>query len=610
MSQQEDSTIFRDEVFRLLLSSGYFRVRMPDLDDFDKVAGGLAWALKSSSVDVDVDIFFKEKPNIGEKIRISESICTGLVKSKCPFPLAPYQIQGLDFPKLFPIIQWLVKLVIATRNEFGDFQRSYAEFSFNNKYANLPSDVLIQEHSHASRSNIGEVERFFPPKRMYKRSDWDTQQSELKEIETTLLEYGRVPMLITAGSRPAPQNVRAGAKPSANSAFAQATAAVSGKLGGKQPKQEGPTEEELKQIEENHQKEMKNTIRSMVRTEGDERVNFDAFSDLMNDEDILRQRELKEREIRNAIPESKITEEQLRGPHEAKMAVILEQIEMNKLEYTKLKQRYDEIHAKFEEISGQHDEALRLNKQLKKQIKKCNQIIEDSAHTDDLLRAISVRDDTMSNLELFTEQCQTEMREWNEKIQKLKELQSNDDSDNSDVIQNTLDSLEKEWDRIKALLAEKARVLLEYETNFDQIPTSAELAQYDRRLTELDLLSTQKDAEQKKCKHLLASLVESQEVLQNENDLFNTILKTFSNSEKDSKGQKALLEKMDTSQKETSVKKKAVGEELKRKRDVLATKDEQYRKLQETQRKYFQAIKEFQSACEELDNLRDDDEDY
>jgi hypothetical protein len=76
-------------------------VRLPDLDDFKKVAGGLARGLKSSSVDVDVNIFFKEKPNVGEKIRTAESTCSGLRQPKCRTPPFPKQIHGLDWKALF-----------------------------------------------------------------------------------------------------------------------------------------------------------------------------------------------------------------------------------------------------------------------------------------------------------------------------------------------------------------------------------------------------------------------------------------------------------------------------------------------------------------------------
>ena len=613
-SSENNSNRFREEVMRLLLSAGYFRVRMPDIDDFDKVAGGLAWALKSSSVDVDVDIFFKERPNIGEKIKISESICAGLAKSKCPFPLAPYQIQGLDFPKLFPIMQWLVKLVIATRNEFGDFMRSYAEFSFNNRYANLPSDVLIQEHSHASRSNIHEIERFFPPKRMYKRSNWD-QKEELKSIETTLLEYGRIPTLVMTQSKPAPGAQASAAAPprQTSSKFAAAAAAVGGKLGGgvaqatatKQPQE--PSEEELKAINEQREREMRDTIKSMVKTD-EIAIDGATFAMLVNnDEDIVAQKAILELQQMNAIPESRITESQLRGPHEQKMAALKEELDNFKQEGRKIKSQYDEVHAKYEEISSEFEQVNGKNISLKKQIAKCNKIIEESQHTDDLLRAITVRDDTQRNYDIFKEQCDNEIKEWTEKINAVKENSNNSQDDGGSMIAQTLEQLERAWENKQKLVAEKERQVLQLKTDFDQVPTNAELTQYDRRLNELNQLGDLKNTEKKKCQQLLDALIESQEVLSSENDLFNKILKQFNQAVGDSKASKALLEEMNVEQNKTSERKKKVSAELTQKKNLLSQKEEQHRKLLEMQRKYFQAIKDFQTACDELAALKGED---
>jgi hypothetical protein len=93
-----------------------------------------------------------------------------------------------------------VKQVIATRNEFGDFQRSFAEFSFNNWHANLPADVLLKEHAHVSHANVRTVERFFPPRRFYKRGAWAASLRELKSLETTRLKYDRIPSMAAAGA--------------------------------------------------------------------------------------------------------------------------------------------------------------------------------------------------------------------------------------------------------------------------------------------------------------------------------------------------------------------------------------------------------------------------
>ncbi|OHT03386.1 hypothetical protein TRFO_29186 [Tritrichomonas foetus] len=397
----------------------------------------------------------------------------------------------------------------------------------------------------------------------------------------------------------------------ANAKFAAAAAAVGGKLapGNAASKSGEPTEEELQKINEERQKEMKDTIKKMVKTDADISIDGATFAALINnEEDIVAQKAKRELEHLNAVPESKITESQLRGPHEQKMQALREELENFKTEGRKIKLQYDESHAKLEEVTELYNAAADQNMKLKRQIAKCNKIIEESQHTDDLLRAISVRDDTQRNYEIFKNQCLSEMKEWQEKIEKLKEIQNSGDEENSLMIKNTLEQLERNWEQKQAVLADKERDLLKLRTDYDQVPTNAELTQYDKRLNELAMLGEQKVNEQKKCKQLLDALVSSQEVLTDENELFNSILKQFNKAINDSKLQTKLLDHMDSISRKTGERKKTVTEELKKKHDILSQKDDTHRKLQENQRKYFQTIKEFQQACDELASLRGEEE--
>jgi hypothetical protein len=54
---------------------------------------------------------------IGQKIKVAEKICEALHLMKCPYVLQPFQLQGLDVNNIYPVIQWLVKLVYETRHE-------------------------------------------------------------------------------------------------------------------------------------------------------------------------------------------------------------------------------------------------------------------------------------------------------------------------------------------------------------------------------------------------------------------------------------------------------------------------------------------------------------
>ena len=61
---------------------------------------------------------------------LTEKIVAVLPRMKCPHRLEPHQIQGLDFISIYPVIQWLVKLAIETREETGDYVRAFSVSQF------------------------------------------------------------------------------------------------------------------------------------------------------------------------------------------------------------------------------------------------------------------------------------------------------------------------------------------------------------------------------------------------------------------------------------------------------------------------------------------------
>lgn len=63
---------------------------------------------------------------IGQKIKVSEHICSALKNMKCPYNLQPFQLQGLDVNNIFPVVQWLIKFVYETRFERQKYNREIA----------------------------------------------------------------------------------------------------------------------------------------------------------------------------------------------------------------------------------------------------------------------------------------------------------------------------------------------------------------------------------------------------------------------------------------------------------------------------------------------------
>lgn len=66
---------------------------------------------------------------------LTEKIVVMLPKMNCPYRIEPHQIQGLDCIHIFPVIQWLVKRSMETRQEMAGFVRSFALNQFHKKHS-------------------------------------------------------------------------------------------------------------------------------------------------------------------------------------------------------------------------------------------------------------------------------------------------------------------------------------------------------------------------------------------------------------------------------------------------------------------------------------------
>ena len=79
---------------------------------------------------------------LGNKIKLGENVVTALGRMRCPSPLQTHQIRGLDFKAMFPIFQWLVKLVLLTRQERGEQIRKFCALQYNlRSFAPTPQDA-------------------------------------------------------------------------------------------------------------------------------------------------------------------------------------------------------------------------------------------------------------------------------------------------------------------------------------------------------------------------------------------------------------------------------------------------------------------------------------
>lgn len=134
-----------DDIIEVLVKAGYFRARINTLEDFDKIIGGFAWAMRAFSADLDIDIFYTDLLDLGQKIALTERLVMVLVAMKCPHRIEPHQIVGLDYSSLLPVVKWLVKQSAEIRQEHEAFNRLLA-LRYYFRVVNLDENLARSRH--------------------------------------------------------------------------------------------------------------------------------------------------------------------------------------------------------------------------------------------------------------------------------------------------------------------------------------------------------------------------------------------------------------------------------------------------------------------------------
>ncbi|KAF4513813.1 UNVERIFIED_CONTAM: hypothetical protein B566_EDAN015876 [Ephemera danica] len=186
--EDEEQGIKLQEIIELLVAAGYFRARIKGLTPFDKVVGGLVWCIENCNVDVDVDLLFQENLTIGQRISLTEKIVGVLPAMGCPHSIEPHQIQGLDCIHIFPVIQWLVKRSLETRQEMGAQIRALAVSQFARLFPKLQQQQNKQQNASAAVMQVMET---YAPVRKYRRRG-AAPTDERSRVQSTLLEYGHM----------------------------------------------------------------------------------------------------------------------------------------------------------------------------------------------------------------------------------------------------------------------------------------------------------------------------------------------------------------------------------------------------------------------------------
>uniref|UniRef100_A0A8C7GYQ3 Coiled-coil domain-containing protein 93 n=1 Tax=Oncorhynchus kisutch TaxID=8019 RepID=A0A8C7GYQ3_ONCKI len=548
--EDEEQSVKLAEILELLLAAGYFRARIKGLGPFDKVVGGMTWCITTCNFDIDVDLLFQENSTIGQKIALTEKIVSVLPKMKCPHRLEPHQIQGLDFIHIFPVIQWLVKRAIETREEMGDYVRAYSVSQFQKTHS-FPEDEDFLQRKEKAVKAVLDVSEVYKPQRKYKRQ---VEAGELLDEESRMV----TPCSLQTEDRKASLTPGSQATPQGMTEVSQ-------------------EEEDLQAAEEVRSLP---TCIALNPTIG--RLTASTVGQIVG----LQSEEIKQIASEYAEKQSELSTEdrpERYGPVQQHRRMVTS---LNKQIQQKTKQLEERLEVKSgcEQAKSKLMEATEQTKRLEKELSALEEA-EGQADTGLLekLRALVGMNENLKHQEQeFRTHCREEMVRLQQNIENLK-IESGDDTEDEKARRN----------REIAVLQRK----------IDEVPSRAELTQYQKRFIELYGQVSATHKETKQFFTLYNTLDDKKVYLEKEVNLLNSIHDNFQQAMASSGAKEQFLRQMEQiveGIKQSRIKMEKKKQENKMRRDQL---NDEYLELLDKQRLYFKTVKDFKEECRKNEML-------
>lgn len=572
----EDQNAKMQEISELLVAAGYFRARIKGLSHFDKIVGGLAWGIELCAVDIDVDLPFNENLNIGQKISLTEKIVAVLPKMKCPHRIEPHQIQGLDYAHIFPVIQWLVKKAIETKAETEDIHRQYAVYLFEKDHSPLPQEATQREplQEGFSKSYKALQERY-RPKRKYRHHSRHLLDTEALQVEATLLEYG------------------------VRSTGAHGTASADAKS--------------------------KDDAGSVVDTQAEETTSalMSSMAPLAAHEGKLTSKAMGSLVVMQSAEIQQIAEDYSRkqlsivpgmSQQERMLNSLQRQLESKHQVLEKCRERVEKLRQEYE---AQEKEQKAADDALQAVQDATERLEMGSGDNEPLLRKLCsllhLNEELGQQEAEFRRHCREELRRLQGALQ---ELDSSEKAartpgaaggvtiaEQEEEVSQQLELDREKLQRMRVLLAKKNREIAVIQRKIDEVPSRAELSQYQRRFIELYTQVSATHKETKQFYTLYNTLDDIRMYLDKEIGLLNSILENFSEAMASPSTRDQFLaqfEQIVEGVRQNRLKVEKKRQEAKASRDHL---HDQYLELVDKQRLYFKTVKEFKEECSKNEAL-------
>uniref|UniRef100_A0A803KAM7 Coiled-coil domain-containing protein 93 n=1 Tax=Xenopus tropicalis TaxID=8364 RepID=A0A803KAM7_XENTR len=550
----------------------------------------MTWCITTCNFDIDVDLLFQENSTIGQKIALTEKIVSVLPKMKCPHRLEPHQIQGLDFIHIFPVIQWLVKRAIETRQEMGDYIRSYSVSQFHKEHS-LPEDQDFELRREKTVRTLSETLDVYRPRRKYKRQGGSSElMDEESRVHSTLLEYGRRYGLSKQMKPEKPEDRR--------------VPVPQGLVGKGEVREE---EEELRAEEELRIKALMTEMAATGMEEG--RLTASTVGQIVG----LQSKEIKQMVSEYAEKQSELSAEDraeylgAAQQHRRKVASLSKLIGQRKKLLDQLQEKASELQSGCGETRKQLTEVTSHMEKLDQELS----VLENMESKADPSVLQKLRDLVAQNESLkaqeqqFRSKCREEMSRLQQNIDGLKAAatEHGEEKEQTQAFEQQYKAEREKLQKIRLLLARRNREIAILQRKIDEVPSRAELTQYQKRFIELYGQVSATHKETKQFFTLYNTLDDKKVYLEKEVNLLNSIHDNFQQAMASPSARDQFLRQMEQivdgiRQSRNKMEKKK--QENKMKRDQL---NDEYLELLEKQRLYFKTVKEFKEECRKNETL-------
>ncbi|NXU64625.1 CCD93 protein, partial [Horornis vulcanius] len=293
--------------------------------------------------------------------------------------------------------------------------------------------------------------------------------------------------------------------------------------------------------------------------------------------------------------------------HRRKVASLNKQI----LQKTKL---LEELQAKCADLQAKCTEAKKTLTEVKSYSEKLDkelaalETIESQADSSILqsLRALVAMNENLKSQEQeFKAHCREEMERLQQNIENLKAeaVENGEEQEPNKIIEQQYKAEKEKLQKLRLLLARRNREIAILQRKIDEVPSRAELTQYQKRFIELYSQVSATHKETKQFFTLYNTLDDKKVYLEKEVNLLNSIHDNFHQAMASSGSREQFLRQMEQiveGIKQNRMKMEKKKQENKMRRDQL---NDEYLELLEKQRLYFKTVKEFKEECRKNEML-------